>query len=69
MTIGQDNGLVSYLSRYSFESTLTILEGAIFKSGANVYAKIDHAKGAHSLSETMPPAPCSSLVTLKAGRH
>ncbi|MGV8864836.1 MAG: DUF302 domain-containing protein [Pseudomonas sp.] len=60
MTIGQDNGLVSYLSRYSFESTLTILEGAILKSGTTVYAKIDHAKGAHSLSETMPP--CTLLI-------
>lgn len=60
MTTEQDNGLVNYLSRHPFVSTLTILEGAILKKGANIYAKIDHAAGALTVSETM--CPCTILI-------
>jgi uncharacterized protein (DUF302 family) len=49
-------GVVETVSPLSYQATLERLEGAIAKAGLMLFAKVDHAAGAHDIGMTMPPA-------------
>lgn len=48
-------GIVTLASKYSFQETLSRLEGLIQAKGATVFARIDHSEEAQKAGLKMPP--------------
>lgn len=54
-TVSADSALVSVVSDADVDTTVDRLTEAVENAGANVFAVIDHAAGAQSIGESLPP--------------
>ena len=62
-----DDGLIRKQSAYSVNETLARFEGVLKKKGITVFARIDHAGGAKSIGQELPPTEVIVFGSPKMG--
>ena len=67
MTEAETPDIVEQASPVPFDATLKRLTQAIEKAGLTIFARIDHASNARSVSLTMPPATVLIYGAAKGG--
>ena len=62
-----DNGLITVSSSHSVKDTLDRFESELKSKGMTVFARIDHAAGAHEVGLTLAPTELLIFGNAKAG--
>ena len=66
-TANAEDTMKTQASKYGFQETQTRLEAVLKENGLILFAKIDHAEGAHSIGLKMQPATVTIFGNPKGG--